>query len=88
MENGILIVGLILAAMASVITINVVIESKRLKKLPIDRDNDGWLYEGTPFKMKVTKKSVVKKVVKKAAKKPVKKTVKKAVKKKAVKKKR
>ena len=65
MENGILVVGLILAAMASVITINVVIESKRLKKLPVDRDKDGWIYEGTPLKVKVTKKKVVKRAVKK-----------------------
>lgn len=83
MENGILIVGLVLGLMAVIITVNVVIENKRPKKLPIDRDNDGWIFEGTPKAMKVTKKKAVKKVAKKAAKKAVKKTTKKkAVKKK------
>lgn len=83
MENGILVVGIVLLLMAVVITVNVVIETKRPKKLPIDRDNDGWIFEGTPKAMKVTKKKAVKKVAKKAAKKAVKKTTKKkAVKKK------
>lgn len=84
MENGILVVGLVLGLMAVIITVNVVIENKRPKKLPIDRDNDGWILEGTSREMKVTKKKAVKKAAKKSAKKAVKKTVKK----KATKKKR
>lgn len=70
--------------MASIITVNVIVETKRIKKLPIDRDNDGWIFEGTSQEMKVTKKKAVKKAVKKSAKKAVKKTAKK----KATKKKR
>lgn len=68
-------------------------QNKQIKNLvdrAIDRDNDGWILEGTPFEMKVVKKEAVakKKPVKKAVakKKAVapKKPVKKAVKKKAV----
>lgn len=83
MDSGILIVLFVLVLMASIITVNVIVETKRIKKLPVDRDNDGWIYEGTPKAMKVTKKKAVKKVAKKATKKAVKKTTKKkAVKKK------
>lgn len=83
MDSGILIVLFVLVLIASIITVNVIVETKRIKKLPVDRDNDGWIYEGTPKAMKVTKKKAVKKVAKKATKKAVKKTTKKkAVKKK------
>lgn len=82
MDNSVLIVGLILAGMALIITINVVIENKRPKKLPIDRDNDGWIYEGTPWETRVAKKKAVKKTAKKSTKKPAKKPTKRAVKKK------
>jgi len=68
-NSGILIVLFVLVLMASIITINVIVETKRIKKLPVDRDNDGWIYEGTSKAMKVTKKKAVKKVAKKAAKK-------------------
>lgn len=61
-------------------------EIKRLVDRAIDRDNDGWILEGTPFERKVVKKKAVakKKTAKKAIAKKKVAPVKKAVKKKAV----
>ena len=70
-------------------------EIKRLVDRAIDKDNDGWILEGTPLERKAPKKKAVAKkkpakkaVAKKKATSVKKKPVKKSVKKKAVAKKK
>ena len=61
-------------------------EIKRLVDRAIDKDNDGWILEGTPLQRKTVKKKAVakKKPVKKAVAKKKATPAKKSVKKKAV----